>query len=103
MVCMKCGRKCKENQVFCLECLAVMADYPVKPGTPIQLPIRQQTPTLSGKAQKKKQRKPEEQILRLRSAVRWLTLGLIASLAAFIITALMMLWLLDGPGWFPEY
>lgn len=103
MHCMKCGRKLKENQVFCPECLAVMEDYPVKPGTPIQLPTRHNSPSASARPSKKKARKPEEQILRLRSAVRWLTLALVVALLAFIATAFMMLWLLDGPGWQPLF
>ena len=103
MYCMKCGRKLKDNQVFCPECLAVMDAYPVKPGTPIQLPTHHDTPTAPAKSPKKRARKPEEQILRLRSAVRWLTLALVVTLVAFIITAFMMLWLLDGPGWLPFY
>ena len=101
MYCMKCGRKLKDNQVFCPDCLAIMDDYPVKPGTPIQLPNRTNTPSSPTKSPKKKPRKPEEQILQLRSTVRWLTLSLIVALLAFIITAFMMFWLLDGPGWQP--
>jgi len=101
--CMKCGRELKDHQVFCPECLAVMNDYPVKPGTPILLPTRQNLPVAQPKPSKKKARKPEEQVLRLRSAVRWLTLALIVTLLAFVAAALMMLWLLDGPGWQPLF
>lgn len=102
MYCMKCGRELKDNQVFCPDCLAVMENYPVKPGTPIQLPNHTNDP-VPVKTPKKKQKKPEEQILHLRSTVRWLSLALIAALAAFLITAFMMLWLLDGPGWQPLF
>ena len=103
MYCMKCGRELKEKQVFCPECLAVMADYPIKPGTPILLPTRHSASSTPVKSPKKKARKPEEQVLRLRSAVCWLTLALVVTLLAFIATAFMMLWLLDGPGWQPLF
>ena len=40
MQCMKCGREIPAGQVFCEECLAEMAEYPVKPGTVVTLPTR---------------------------------------------------------------
>ena len=40
MQCMKCGREIPVGQVFCEECLAEMAAYPVKPGTVVTLPNR---------------------------------------------------------------
>ncbi len=99
MNCMKCGRELKETHVFCPECLAAMEAYPVKPGTPIQLPSLTKAPSPASKHPRRKPRKPEEQVLQLRSTVRWLSLALVVTLLAFIATAVMMLWLLDGPGW----
>ena len=98
MHCMKCGRKLKDEQVFCPECLAVMEAYPVKPGTPIQLPPKNHAPAAPPKYPRRKLRKPEEQIARLRSTVRWLSLALAVALLAFGATAVMLFWLLDGPG-----
>ena len=40
--CLKCGRPCPENQAFCLECLAEMEKYPVKPGVVVLLPPKTQ-------------------------------------------------------------
>ncbi len=100
---MKCGRELKKNQVFCSECLAVMEDYPVKPGTPILLPAQLPAPQAPARAPKRKPRKPEEQISRLRSTVRWLSLALIVTLLAFTAVAFMMFWLLDGPDWEPFF
>ena len=40
MNCMKCGREIALGQVFCKDCLADMAQYPIKPGTPVQLPTQ---------------------------------------------------------------
>lgn len=98
MNCMKCGRKLKDEQVFCPECMAVMEAYPVKPNTPIQLPPQSPTPATPPKYTRRRIRKPEEQIARLRSTVRWLVLALAVALLAFGATALMMFRLLDGPG-----
>ena len=41
MSCMKCGKEVSEGQVFCEECLTEMERYPVKPGTPVLLPHRE--------------------------------------------------------------
>ena len=38
--CLKCRREIAEGQVFCDDCLAQMKKYPVKPGTPVNLPKR---------------------------------------------------------------
>ena len=42
MNCLKCGRDVPEEQLFCESCLEVMAKYPVKPNTAIQLPHREE-------------------------------------------------------------
>ena len=100
MPCIKCGRKIKDRQVFCEECLAIMDTYPVKPGTPIQLPTpppKSATPT---KVSKRRQRKPEEQISYQRATIRWLSVALIVAIVSFIIVAAMLLWVLDGPNLF---
>ena len=97
MQCMKCGRKIKDNQVFCEECLGIMDTYPVKPGTPIQLP----TPTKSSlptKLNRRKSLKPEEQIHRLKASVRRLSITLALALLALILAIAIIIWLLDGMG-----
>ena len=94
MNCMKCGRKIKDRQVFCEECLAIMETYPVKPGTPIQLPTPSKT-SLPTRPNRRKTLKPEEQIQRLRGIVRRLTVSLILLLLILIIVTAMFLWLLD--------
>lgn len=82
MNCMKCGREIFLGQVFCKDCLADMEAYPVKPGTPVQLPTQKPTPAPRRTSHPRKQRKPEEQIVRLRRMVRGLTLALIAVVLA---------------------
>lgn len=94
--CIKCGRELKKNQVFCDDCQAGMLDYPVKPGTPIQLPKRAAPVTSKRKPTRaKKQLSPEEKVVRLRSSVRLLTLGLIAAVVAFALASLLLLHLLN--------
>lgn len=96
MRCLKCGRDIGDEQVFCEECQNNMVQYPVKPGTPIQLPHRQAAPiTKKKQPRRKKTLKPEEQILKLRHSIRLLTLALIGALIAFVLAALATLYLLE--------
>ena len=69
MQCMKCGREIAAGRVFCESCLADMEKYPVKPGTPIQLPSRKAAPP----AKKQPSRRcpaPEEQVKKLKKRLR---------------------------------
>ena len=96
MACIKCGRKTKEQQVFCDDCLAQAESYPVDPATAIQLPAREATLLPKKKNGKKRaDLPPEEQLPRLRSSFRWLLLALIVMLISFCLTAAMLLYLLD--------
>lgn len=95
MRCLKCGREVKDPQVFCELCQEDMSHYPVKPGTPIQLPHRSAPPAWKKTARRKKQLKPEEQLPRLRANIRLLSLALTGLLIAFILAMLMVLYLLD--------
>lgn len=96
MNCLKCGRTLKDQLVFCPDCQADMENYPVKPGTPIQLPTQPKlVPARKKPARRKKALKPEERIPRMRSAIRWLIFALVVSLLAFVLTAAMVLVLLD--------
>ena len=85
MNCMKCGRKIKDNQVFCEECLGIMDAYPVKPGTPIQLPTPSNSNLGVKPSSRRKQKKPEEQILSMRITIRRLTLALILTFLALLV------------------
>ena len=94
MYCAKCGREMRETGVFCPECLAGMEAYPVKPGTPIQLPVRANDP-IPKKRKRRPNIKPEERIRQLRTALRWMTLALIITLIAFVVIAIFTLKLLQ--------
>ncbi len=90
VACLKCGKETDESGVFCGGCLTEMKDYPVKPGTAVQLPHRADVSA----ERKKVRRQPSvnEELHRLRRLNRNLAgLALIMTLAA---AALCALWLL---------
>ena len=94
MPCIKCGRKVNEGQLFCPACLESAEKYPIKPGTPVQLPPR--TPAVAAKARPKKpELRPEEQVRLLRSANRWLMVVLVVLLIAFILMAVLILLMME--------
>lgn len=95
MPCIKCRRKLEEGQIFCASCLEEMKAYPVKPGTPIQLPPQQSVVPQKSRRRRWRERKPEVEIQRLQSSVRWLTLALVAALLAFALVCAVLLLLLN--------
>lgn len=95
MNCMKCGREIALGQVFCKECLADMANYPVPPGTPVVLPhFDTATPRRSAS---RKVKKPEEQITQLRKLVIGLSLLALTLALAFAVTTSVLLSKLKDP------
>lgn len=101
LYCMKCGTDTKSEQVFCDTCLAGMKQFPVKPGTPVQLPTR---PAIAPKknSARKKQITPEEQVLRLRGIIRRLAVGLVAVLLALGFSVSLLLHTLQQQAEDPE-
>lgn len=90
MNCMRCGVITGEKEVFCSECLASMEQYPVKPGTPVHIPMRAVIPEARKAPKKKRELTPEEQISRLRGIVRRLTAALMGALLVIALLALIM-------------
>ena len=66
MYCLKCGNETLDEKIFCEDCLLLAQRYPIKPGTPIQLP-RQDQPKKN--LSQKRSISPEEQIDALRKAL----------------------------------
>ena len=85
MNCIRCGVKTGEKEVFCSQCLASMEQYPVKPGTPVHIPLRVVMPDAKKPLKKKRDLTPEEQISRLRLLVRRLSAALIAALTVIML------------------
>lgn len=74
--CMKCGREIDDSQVFCVDCLVEMEKYPIKPGTSVQLPKREELP--AGKKSGPYHRSvltPENQLAVFKKRMRFLTVG----------------------------
>ncbi len=94
MNCMKCGREIPLAQVFCKECLADMAQFPVKPGTPIQLPPQNAVTPPRRPSHPRKVKKPEEQLARLRKLVKFQTFALIFVVLLLILYGLYHMWYL---------
>lgn len=96
MQCLKCGRETAQGQVFCKDCLAVMADSPVKQGTPVTIPVRSPKTKTAAPKQLPAQEQVERLEKRLRRA-RWCIAVLTA--IALILGGLLTYTLLhhDGP------
>ena len=94
MACLKCGKKTKDEQVFCPGCLEIMDAYPVKRDIHIQLPNRPIETAQKRFARKRRNLTPEEQVVYLRTRIRRqrialavLTLALLASLTGLFFTS----------------
>lgn len=88
MQCLKCGRKTGGKDVFCPECLTVMAASPVRPDTPVTLPRRDK---IAKRAPTRKKIKPEEHIARLQKSVRrlWVAVAVLCVLLIIVTGALV--------------
>ena len=82
MNCMRCGREIGEEQVFCTDCLVDMEQYPVKPGTVVNIPQRPTNPVPRKTVVRKKAPTPEETILKLRKRLRFFVIAWLVTLLA---------------------
>lgn len=98
MFCMKCGREIRESGVFCNDCLTEMEKYPVKPNISIQLPNRPAVPAPKKKTKPVEEIPLEEQIRHLKSRTHWLAFAFTVSLIAFLLSSVLILWILDPKG-----
>ena len=71
MYCLKCGNETENEQVFCKHCLEVMDKYPVKPGTHVQLPRRNNV-VVSKKQSRRRNLTAEDQVVHYKVMVRTL-------------------------------
>lgn len=88
MRCLKCGVEIQEPEVFCEDCKAVMAQYPVRPDAVVHIPNR---PVIQAeKPQKKRKQIYADYIRALRRTIKVLTgavitLVLIVCLLGFML------------------
>lgn len=87
--CLKCGKKTEGNAAFCEDCLAVMEQYPVKPGTIVHIP-RRPTRTEVKKLDTFDQNAQAALLAQQRNLIRWLT-AVIAGLSIFLVIAAVLL------------
>lgn len=89
LYCMKCGKETRDTHVFCDSCLDLMAQFPVRPDTHIQLPTRA-TAVVKKQPSRKKVLTQDEQLFRLRRSVRHLAVTLACSLLALGLTVSLL-------------
>ena len=73
MECLKCGRETPGKEIFCAECLNDMEKFPVKTGTPVVIPKREEP---RRQVPQKKAPKPEEIIAGLHQTIHRLRVAL---------------------------
>lgn len=95
MRCMKCAREIPEQQAFCEACLEEMAKHPVRANAIVQLPPRTEVPVAKKKAHRHRDPKPEDLLRQQRLIIRCLCAALAAAVAAFVLTAVMLLKLMN--------
>ena len=91
MACIKCGKDTTNNAEFCETCLAEMTYYPVRPGTPVILPKREEHS--AARHSRKKTIKPEQQVAHLKKGMRWLLVICLLQLVLLAVAA-VMIWLM---------
>ena len=97
MNCIKCGKETPDSQVFCDSCLECMQAYPVKPGTPVQLPPKKRPGQETRPTPTDRETTPAEQLRQIRRMIRWLT-AIVALLSLLLCgTAAMLLHTLESP------
>ena len=95
MRCMKCGREIPEQQAFCETCLEEMEKHPVKANAIVQLPPRTDAPVAKKKTPRHRDPKPEDILRQQRLLIRCLCAALAVAVAAFVLTAVMLLKLME--------
>ena len=70
MRCLKCGVEIQPPEVFCKECLAVLAEMPVPADAVVQIPER--PVSRPAKGGRKRKQVYADYIRTLRSLIRWL-------------------------------
>ena len=95
MLCLKCGKKTAENQVFCEECLEITAKYPVKPGTVVQLPARAQRVPDKKQPQRRREDTAAELVAQQQKTIRWLFAAIAVLSVLLLFTAGVLLQTMD--------
>lgn len=86
MECLKCGKETEFDHCFCNECMEQMEKYPVKPGTPVQLPQPSARTSPAKERPKKKAASEADQLAKLyhRNQILVVLLLLLVTLCLFV-------------------
>lgn len=95
MLCLKCGKKTADNQVFCEDCLEITAKYPVKPGTVVQLPVRAQRMPDKKQTQRRREDSTAELVEQQKKTIRWLFLVVAVLSVLLLFTAGLLLRIME--------
>ena len=95
MNCLKCGKETAETQVFCENCLKTMDDYPIKPGTPVNIPNRASLYN-EKKLARKKETSSEDTIHHQRRLIKILLIAFGALALAFLVVFIYLLYTLGA-------
>lgn len=92
MECIKCGRE--TDQTFCAQCRETMKDYPVKPGSVVQLPKSKPDYAQRRNVRRTAQITPEMQVEQLKKKLRklWVTVVCLCLVIALLCTGLFLLY-----------
>ena len=93
MECLRCGTQIEGNAEFCEACLRSMENYPVKPGTVIQLHRREVVSAQKKAPRPKRQSDLEAQILFLKKSMGIMMLLLVIAMVALGAAVGMLLML----------
>ncbi len=89
MACLKCGKE--SSDVFCESCRAEMEQYPVNPGTPINVPDREAYFAVKRANKPKRKATVEEQNASLRKLSKFLLILWLLTAAALAV--FILLWI----------
>ena len=101
MKCLRCGNNAPEDQLFCDECLTSMDNHPVKPGTPIHIPKRDERTTTKRANFRLAVSKWQDRIFRLKYTIFWLIVIIILLVVIMTLGICMMLNI--TPEWFNNF
>ena len=87
MQCLKCGREIGAEDVFCRKCLVDMANYPIKPGTVVQIPKQ----PVKKAPERRQQITPERKAEILTRRVRLLSWLLVLAVAVSVCLGALLL------------
>lgn len=90
MLCMKCGNKIEDDQVFCQHCLEGMEKYPVKPDVHVQLPSRRELEVQKKPSRRRRGQNADELVGILRWKVRRQRILILLLLLALVASAALM-------------